>query len=95
MPKKHKTPQKQFTVGDQAKMKLHSGEVVDATVRVVLEEGSNIAQVEITVTASFSQFLRSRRKDCNHHADTEDPNVQGRVEEKGPNQVRMEAWRIS
>ena len=29
-------------MGDQVKVKLHTGEVVDATVRAVLEEGSDI-----------------------------------------------------
>jgi molybdopterin-binding protein len=41
-PKKNKEPRKQFTVGDQVKVKLHTGEVVDAIVRVVLEEVSDI-----------------------------------------------------
>jgi hypothetical protein len=37
MPKKQK-----LRVGDQVKVKLHTGEVVDAIVRVVLEEVSDI-----------------------------------------------------
>jgi hypothetical protein len=40
--KQHNEPRKQFTVGDQVKVKLHTGDVVDATVRVVLDEGSDI-----------------------------------------------------